>query len=159
MKAITVRQPWAWAIIHGCKDIENRSQAWTYRGPLAIHAGKEWSLSGQHSGLVWSALKEYGWPVGPYAAQRRGLFTFGAIIGVVDLIDVHHAEPDAVCCDSPWAESRYRDQVTGKEIGSVVHLVHENPRPIAQPIVCPGRLGLWTPDDDLTTAIQEALAA
>lgn len=24
MKAISVRQPWAWLIIHGGKDIENR---------------------------------------------------------------------------------------------------------------------------------------
>jgi hypothetical protein len=26
MKAITVKQPWAWAIIHGGKDIENKRQ-------------------------------------------------------------------------------------------------------------------------------------
>lgn len=39
MKALTVQQPWAWAIVHGGKDIENRTQAWSYRGPLAIHAG------------------------------------------------------------------------------------------------------------------------
>lgn len=37
MKALTVQQPWATAIFRG-KDIENRTQLWTYRGPLAIHA-------------------------------------------------------------------------------------------------------------------------
>jgi hypothetical protein len=39
MRALTVQQPWAWAIVHGGKDVENRTQAWGYRGPLAIHAG------------------------------------------------------------------------------------------------------------------------
>lgn len=44
-KALSVRQPWAWAIIHAGKDIENRSwQAVNYglkvRGRIAIHASK-----------------------------------------------------------------------------------------------------------------------
>mgnify|MGYP001137357808 FL=1 len=41
MRAITVRQPWAWAIVFGQKDVENRSRniAGRYRGPVAIHAG------------------------------------------------------------------------------------------------------------------------
>lgn len=38
MKAITVRQPWAWAIIHAGKDIENRSWKTKTRGRVAIHA-------------------------------------------------------------------------------------------------------------------------
>lgn len=28
MKALTVQQPWAWAIIHGGKTVENRTQLW-----------------------------------------------------------------------------------------------------------------------------------
>lgn len=39
MKAITVKQPWAWAIRWGFKPVENRSQRTAYRGKLAIHAG------------------------------------------------------------------------------------------------------------------------
>jgi hypothetical protein len=35
---LTVRQPWAWALITGRKDIENRSGAW--RGSL-LHADAE----------------------------------------------------------------------------------------------------------------------
>jgi ASCH domain len=38
MKVITVRQPWAWLIVNGYKDIENRSWATRYRGPLLIQA-------------------------------------------------------------------------------------------------------------------------
>lgn len=39
LRALTIRQPWAWAIIHGGKDIENRSWNTKHRGPLVIHAG------------------------------------------------------------------------------------------------------------------------
>jgi hypothetical protein len=43
--ALSVRQPWAWAIIHAGKDIENRSwlsitRYLTTRGRIAIHASK-----------------------------------------------------------------------------------------------------------------------
>ena len=40
MKALTIRQPHATLIALGVKHIETRSSPTTYRGPLAIHAGK-----------------------------------------------------------------------------------------------------------------------
>ena len=39
-KGITVRQPWAYAIIHAGKTIENRSWPTKLRGTVAIHAGQ-----------------------------------------------------------------------------------------------------------------------
>src|SRR5438876_81719 len=38
VKAISIQQPWAWAIVHAGKDIENRTWTTTHRGELAIHA-------------------------------------------------------------------------------------------------------------------------
>lgn len=43
--ALSVRQPWAWAIIYAGKDIENRSwqavnRGLKQRGRVAIHAAK-----------------------------------------------------------------------------------------------------------------------
>lgn len=45
MKAISIRQPWAWAILHAGKRIENRARGdgrmpspCRHRGPLLIHA-------------------------------------------------------------------------------------------------------------------------
>jgi hypothetical protein len=38
MKVIVIRQPWAWLIIEGFKDVENRSWTTRYRGPLLIQA-------------------------------------------------------------------------------------------------------------------------
>jgi ASCH domain len=37
MKALSVRQPWAWAIISALKDIENRGWPIHYRGDILIH--------------------------------------------------------------------------------------------------------------------------
>lgn len=39
-KALSVRQPWAWLIVNGHKDIENRMWATRFRGPVLIHAAK-----------------------------------------------------------------------------------------------------------------------
>jgi hypothetical protein len=41
MKALSIRQPWAWLIVNGHKDIENRSWSTKFRGRVLIHAGKE----------------------------------------------------------------------------------------------------------------------
>lgn len=40
MIALSVRQPWAWLIVSGWKDVENRTRRIGYRGPLLIHASK-----------------------------------------------------------------------------------------------------------------------
>lgn len=43
MRAISVRQPWAWLLLHKGKDVENRSWALPARyvgDPLLLHAGK-----------------------------------------------------------------------------------------------------------------------
>ncbi len=38
--ALSIRQPWAWLIVHGGKDVENRQWATRFRGPVLIHAAK-----------------------------------------------------------------------------------------------------------------------
>lgn len=157
MKALTVQQPWAWAIVHGGKDVENRTQAWSYRGPLAIHAGARWSERGLASPLIQQAAKDVD-PEKPVVLpwldkiwKHEASLPLGAIIGVVDLVDVHSAdwcwEPEGLC--SPWAEpSGDRD---------VVHLVLESPRPLRRPIAARGRLGLWTPPADVLELLGAAL--
>lgn len=39
MKALSVRAPWWWFILHGGKDIENRDWATGFRGTVYLHAG------------------------------------------------------------------------------------------------------------------------
>ena len=40
MKALSIRQPWAYAIFHLSKDVENRSWPTRYRGRKAVHVAK-----------------------------------------------------------------------------------------------------------------------
>ena len=155
MKALTVQQPWAWAIIHGGKSGENRTQAWSYRGPLAIHAGSRWSDRGATSDLIIKAAVKAS-PGDAYMVERWGVderfegYPRGAIIGVVDLVDVHQAIGDdlAVCCSSPWGETSY-DEHGGRTRRELVHLELANRRPLAEPIPCRGALGLWMPPGDV----------
>ncbi len=146
MRALTVHQPWAWAIIHGGKLIENRTQLWTYRGPLAIHAGKRWSDRGGVSRLV-NAARRSTEAAGTFAAEAWS--ARGAIIGVVDLVDCH---PDAGCC-RPWGES-------GLHEGDrrVTHLVLENPRALPTPIYATGQMGMWNVPTDIADLIEQGIA-
>jgi hypothetical protein len=73
-RALSIRQPWAWAILNAGKIIENRSRRTHYRGPLLIHAGQREDPEG------WAALEAMELEL-PAAVQT------GGIVGVVDLID------------------------------------------------------------------------
>lgn len=156
MKALTVQNPWAWAIVHGGKNIENRTQLWSYRGLLAIHAGARWSERGEHSPLVRDAFLD-AFPGHNGGHLPRWVFGFNgnagisAIIGTVELVDCH---PDAGCC-KPWGESAYIEH-GGRERRRITHLVLENPRPLAEPIPCRGALGLWTPPADVVARLGAA---
>lgn len=82
MKAIVVRQPWAWAVVAGIKSIENRTWKTAYRGPLAIVAGR--SRAALKSGSLW--LKQHGF-------QLPNGFEFGQWIGTVKLDDIKPYHP------------------------------------------------------------------
>lgn len=151
MKALTVRQSWAWAIIHAGKDIENRTQAWSYRGPLAIHAGLAKPEKDNQATRAHRTA---------HGTETPAELVFGAIIGVVDLVDSHHyvgSGPGAIdCCDSPWAEESYSDG-GGRRLLDVVHLVLTNPRHLTNPLPCKGALGLWTPRPETIDQIRDRL--
>ena len=154
MRALTVQQPWAWAIVHAGKDVENRTQAWRYRGPLAIHAGHRTSRRGLDSPLVTRAFGDAN------RADTIPTLAFGMILGVAELVDVHTAascvDEHGVMC-SAWAESSYAEH-GGRTRRDVVHLVLKDRRPLLTPVPCTGALGLWTPPDRVLAAIREQVA-
>jgi hypothetical protein len=59
MKALSIRQPWAWLIVNGYKDIENRSWATKFRGPVLIHAAK--GMTGAEYNHCHSSPARAGW--------------------------------------------------------------------------------------------------
>lgn len=78
--ALSVRQPWAWLIVNGVKDIENRTRPFKYRGRLLIHAGLQFD--------------HQDFPLARAIALRCGVklpgieeFRRGGILGDVNLID------------------------------------------------------------------------
>lgn len=77
MLALSVRQPWAWAIIFAGKPIENRSW-WTWqRGRILIHAGRTMTRA-DYAGAC-EAFPDVAWP-------HRDSLQFGGVIGSVDLV-------------------------------------------------------------------------
>ncbi len=76
MKALSLRQPWAWLVFHG-KDIENRNWPTNYRGPLLIHASLRYA---DENDVRW-VRKNF--PKIKIPDDLPG----GAIIGEVELVD------------------------------------------------------------------------
>jgi hypothetical protein len=80
MKVLTLRQPWAWLAVSGFKDIENRSWATDFRGPLLIHAGK---AKPHRDDLEWAAERL----AAAWGVHLPDVFTLGALVGRVHVID------------------------------------------------------------------------
>jgi hypothetical protein len=83
-KALTIRQPWAWLIIHGGKDIENRGWNTNVRGPVLIHAAKGMTRV-EYDDALSSADEVTGYRV---RAPDFDAIERGGIVGVTDLVDV-----------------------------------------------------------------------
>ena len=76
---LSVRQPYAWAIIAGIKDVENRSWLTKIRGRIFIHAGmNKHELVDKMDHLRRNGVKKI---------PKEEDMTFGAIIGSVEIVD------------------------------------------------------------------------
>lgn len=86
MKAITLQQPWASLMAIDAKRIETRGRRISYRGELAIHAGKVWTVDQ----AVLCAREPFLSVLGSQGLLSGGPATmpFGAIVAVVNLVDV-----------------------------------------------------------------------
>lgn len=146
MKAITLRQPWAWAVMHGGKDVENRTRniVGSYRGPVAITAGVA-----RVEGAAWSEVERISEKRFRLEDER-----FGVVLGVVDIMDVHLSDTRAETWDSTNERSV---QCSPWALPESWHIVLANPRPFPAPIPVKGRLGLWTLPDDVASQVEEAL--
>ena len=80
MKALSIRQPWAWLIIHGGKDIENRSRRTHKRGRILVHAAQGMTRDEYIAGDVMAA--ENGITLPAFDELQRG-----GIIGSVEIVD------------------------------------------------------------------------
>jgi hypothetical protein len=125
MRALSIRQPWAWAILHAGKDVENRDWATTLRGEVLIHAskglGKQECVDGISSVIEINPSVYDKWP-GRDHVER------GGIVGVARIVDCRLNRADAR--KSPW------------EIPGAFSFVLADVRPLPF-IPCAGALGFW----------------
>jgi hypothetical protein len=130
MRALTLWQPWAWAISDFTKRIENRS--WSppsclYDNRFAIHAGKTYDEASAQE-----IEDEFDVEI------PRGGFPLGAIVAVARLVGV------VTVSDDPWFVGPY-----GWVLDDVVKL--------ASPVMCRGAQGLWVMPPDAGRRVLEQL--
>lgn len=142
MKALTLFQPWGWAIVAGHKTVENR----TWKPPktaigtvIAIHAGKTYDAEGE------AFLRKHGVEMPTDGAHR----IHGALIGTAKLVRaVRHQ--DCAVFDGELFDADDGDPVRDDPMffgpwGWVLTEV----RPLAEPVYCGGSLGLWSVNPDV----------
>lgn len=123
MKAISIRQPWAWAILYAGKDVENRTWTHSYRGPVLIHAGKKFDDHG-YAWLIDQALCNRKINLNIDDIPPKSNFPMGGIIGQVVIKKMVRSLYSSPWMFGPWG------------------WVLENPEPLKF-MPYQGRLGLF----------------
>ena len=83
MLALSIRPAWAWSIIHGGKDVENRARRCRFRGRFLVHASLAATKHDyERATEALCAAKDV--PLLPSEDE----FAAGGIIGSVELVDV-----------------------------------------------------------------------
>lgn len=149
MKAITLTQPWATLVAIGAKRIETRSWATSYRGPLAIHAGKGLGPVGGKRGLQELCEQE------PFRSVllAHGVdwtdLPLGAVVATCNLVDFVRFQRNSqwftVQRDGDMTSWRITDQerAFGDYAPGRLGWLLADIRRISEPIPAKGSLGLW----------------
>jgi hypothetical protein len=129
MLALSIHQPWAWLIVNGFKNIENRDWPTKLRGRFLIHASKKMTQEDYDDAMdladqVWAVSRQEG-------HLRRARFLNGeggrrgGIVGEAEIVDCVGRH------DSPWFFGKF---------GFV--LANAKPLPF---MPCRGQLGFFQP--------------
>lgn len=86
--ALSIRQPWAWLIVNGFKDLENRNWRTHFRGRIFVHAAKGMT------GAEYGDCREFALRIRPAIPfPEFDDLPRGGIVGAVDVT--------GCVCDSP----------------------------------------------------------
>lgn len=121
-RALSIRQPWAWAILYAGKRIENRNWYTAYRGEVLIHAG----LRVDYDALDDLEAAIMSVPTPRPTAYLGALVGRARLVGCVPVSEVH--ETQRRWAVGPWC------------------FVLDDVRPLARPIALKGALGLFPID-------------
>jgi hypothetical protein len=139
LKALTLRQPWAWSIFHTGKDVENRAWPAKVRGTIAIHAAETqpdgiYENSKKYMRSILHKLGIKGLRIPSYERLDKG-----AIIGLVDIVDCVRES------DSTWFEGPIGYKLA-------------NPRLLPRPIPCEGKRRFFAVSSEVEAQIHEMLS-
>jgi len=127
--AFSIRQPWAWLIVNGHKDVENRSWWCGRRGPVLIHAGKTMTKDDYAACMIFIAgiapQLSGNWRVPAYDILRQQC---GGIVGEAEIVDC------VTRSTSPWFVGEYG-------------FVMRNTKPLPFR-ACKGALGFFNPGNE-----------
>lgn len=133
---LSVRQPWAWLLCEGLKDVENRNWKTNYRGTLYIQAGKSFD---------WDALYLLDQPMTTHAAGLKAVEHFGIRFGKSEresIITKHEDEFGAIVGRVELIDCGRRNQSVWAQPDVKYHWAVRNGQHI-EPIPARGQLGLF----------------
>jgi hypothetical protein len=98
MKALSIRQPWAWMILHAGKDVEDRTWNTRTRGRVLVHAARGVTLQEWWDAwdFAFARCKVPYSKVPPYLDVERG-----GIVGSVEIVDCRTSSR------SPWFQGAF----------------------------------------------------
>lgn len=105
IKALAIKQPWAWLIVNGYKDIENRTWNTNYRGTFFVHASKGFDQQGYNdvkNGLYGNI---------PNLPNKED-FEYGGLVGQADIED---CIPPGSDCNSKWYQGEFGFVLTNQK--------------------------------------------
>jgi len=131
MKTISIKQPWAFLICSGVKDIENRTWQTKFIGRVLVHASAS-PQKGFYKDFIpaWSSFSE---DQKDLIIQGSGIR--GAIIGSIEIVDC------VVGNESIWAEKASGHYPFPKQI--IYNWVLANPILFPEPIPAKGKQSFW----------------
>jgi hypothetical protein len=132
MKAVSIHQPWAWAILHAGKNVENRTWRTHHRGALLIHAARSRRSYDRQEAALWPRL--YGVELPAWEELMTGAIL--SVVDVVGCVKVGRGGDLGEFGESVWAAE------------GMYGWVLANPRPFAEPIPCRGAQMLFEVPDE-----------
>jgi len=133
--ALTVTQPWTWAIFNAGKDVENRSWSWPKKVALPkrllIHASKDTPRDEYVFAVrcIWEVCRLDVPPIYDLAK--------GAVLGAVT-VTACVTESSSLWFGGPYG------------------LTLERAVALSRPVPCKGRLGLWTVPENIELEVRAA---
>jgi hypothetical protein len=149
MRALTLWQPWASAIAHLDKRVENRTwrpPQWTIGETIAIHAGKSLDREALEDLAHDGELEQLGDPI-----PRGAIVATAQVVGWVRddgrLLDRRPVRWDGI------SEDRAAELVAGRWWAGPFGWVLDDVVSI-EPVPCRGRQGLWTVPEELLPTLR-----